>query len=309
MKLLFNYVIRRILYGLLIIFGVMTIVFFVIRILPGDPAIAALGENATDKAIEMLREKWGLNMPLWQQYKNYLFNIFHGDFGYSYSTRKSVAELIKYSYPFTIELGLASFFLAIIIGIPLGVITALKRNLMADYIGRGLSLLGISTPGFYLGILLMMFFSLRLHIFPSMGAGSISQLILPAFANGIGIAAYLTRLTRSSMLNVLRELYITTARSKGIPERLVIYKHALRNTLVTVITFLGVYTIVLLGGTVIIETVFSRPGLGRLIVASALQRDYMLLQGIMLVYALIVVFINIITDIVYAFVDPRIRLI
>ena len=142
-----------------------------------------------------------------------------------------------------------------------------------------------------------------------MGAGSISQLILPAFASGIGIASYLTRLTRSSMLNVLRELYVTTARSKGIRERLVIYKHVLRNTLVTVVTFLGVYTIVLLGGTVIIETVFSRPGLGRLIVASAMQRDYMLLQGIMLVYALLVVSINIITDIVYAFVDPRIRLI
>ena len=155
----------------------------------------------------------------------------------------------------------------------------------------------------------MMFFCLRLNILPSMGAGSISQLILPAFANGIGIASYLTRLTRSSMLNVLRELYVRTAKSEGIPERVVIYKYVLRNTLVMVITFLGVYTILLLGGAVITETVFSRPGLGLLLVASALQRDYMLLQGIMLVYTLLVVFINIITDIVYAFVDPRIRLI
>lgn len=305
---MFNYTIRRLLYGILIVFGVITIVFFVVRIIPGDPAVAALGEHATGEAIEMLREKWGLNLPIWQQYTNYLINLTQGDLGYSYATNKSVTELIVYAVPFTAKLGLASLFLAVIIGIPLGIITALKRNLMIDYIGRLVSLLGISTPGFYLGILLMLLFSVRLHILPSMGAGSFNQLILPAFARGIGIASYLTRLTRSSILNVLREMYVTTARSKGISEKLVIYKHVLRNALISIVTFLGVYTIVLLGGTVIIETIFSRPGLGRLLTASALQRDYMLLQAVVLVYALMVVFINIFTDVIYAFIDPRIRL-
>lgn len=283
-------------------------VFIVIRIVPGDPAIAALGEHATPDSIAMLREKWGLNLPLHQQYINYLIDILNGKLGYSYSTNKPVADLIKYAVPFTAEIAFASLVLSIIAGIPLGIVTALKRNQITDYIGRVFSLVGISTPAFYLGILLMLLFSVQLKLLPSMGAGSITQLILPSIASGIGIASYLTRLTRSSVLNISRELYVTTARAKGLPENKVVYKHIFRNTLVTVITFLGVYTIVLFGGTVIIETVFSRPGLGRLLTASALQRDYMLLQGVVLVYALFVTIVNLIIDIIYAFIDPRIRL-
>lgn len=305
---MFNYIIRRLLYGLLIVFGVVTVVFFIIRIVPGDPAIAALGEHATDESIEMLRAKWGLNLPLHQQYINYLIGLLNGKLGYSYSTNSSVTDLIKYAVPFTAEIAFVSLILAIIAGIPLGIATALKRNQITDYIGRVFSLVGISTPAFYLGILLMLLFSVQLKLLPSMGAGSIKQLILPSIASGIGIASYLTRLTRSSVLNISRELYVTTARAKGLPENKVVYKHIFRNTLVTVITFLGVYTIVLFGGTVIIETVFSRPGLGRLLTASALQRDYMLLQGVVLVYALFVAIVNLIIDIIYAFIDPRIRL-
>jgi ABC-type dipeptide/oligopeptide/nickel transport system permease component len=305
---LFNYTIRRLLFGVLIVFAVVTIIFFIIRLMPGDPAISALGENATEDSIRMLREKWGLNLPLWEQYYNYLVGLVHGDMGYSYSTSRPVIELVKNAFPFTIELSMGSLFFAIIIGIPLGIITSIKRNTIIDYLGRLLSLMGISTPAFFMGILLMLLLSVRFKLFPSMGAGSLSHLVLPAFAGGIGIASYLTRLTRSAILNISRELYVTTARSKGLPEKVVIYKHVLRNALVTVITFLGVYTIVTLGGTVIIEQVFSRPGLGRLIVAAALQRDYMLLQGVLLVYAVIVIFVNVITDLIYAFIDPRIRL-
>jgi ABC-type dipeptide/oligopeptide/nickel transport system permease component len=305
---LFNYTIRRLLFGLLIVFAVVTVIFFIIRLMPGDPAISALGENATEDSIRMLKEKWGLNMPLWEQYYNYMVGLVHGDMGYSYSTSRPVIGLLKNAFPFTIELSMGSLFFAIIIGIPLGIITSIKRNTIIDYLGRLLSLMGISTPAFFMGILLMLLLSVRFKIFPSMGAGSINQLVLPAFAGGIGIASYLTRLTRSAILNISRELYVTTARSKGLPEKIVIYKHIFRNALVTVITFLGVYTIVTLGGTVIVEQVFSRPGLGRLIVAAALQRDYMLLQGVLLVYAVIVIFVNIVTDLIYAFIDPRIRL-
>jgi len=311
---LLAYAIRRILISIPILLAVVTIVFLLIRVAPGDPATAALGDYASKSAVEALRERMGLNDPLYIQYVKFIYGLIKGDFGESLITSKSVASQIKYVLPYTLELTAAGIIIGAIFGIPLGILTALKRNTSIDYIGRIFSLGGLSVPAFYLGIILLFIFAVKLDIFPVVGGGDLSNfkdnlthLVLPALTLGLIMTAYVTRMARSSILNVLNEDYIRTAKAKGLTRRVVIYKHALKNALIPILAVIGVYSIVLIGSSVMTEIVFSRPGLGKMMVGAMKQRDYITLQSILVIYATFVVIINLITDLAYGLIDPRIR--
>jgi len=312
---MFNYIIRRFLQSIPILFIVLTLVFIIVRVLPGDPAVVALGDYASKEAVEALREKMGLNAPLWLQYLRFLKDLIKGNLGTSIITGYPVkAQLLKV-LPYSLELTFSAIFIGYLLGIPLGIPAAVRRNSLIDYFNRIFSLLGLSVPAFFLGIILMLLFSIKLKLFPVVGGGDLSNLssnlrhlFLPAFSLGLIMTAYITRMTRSSLLNILREDYIRTARSKGISEKAVILKHALRNALIPIVALGGVYAVVLIGSSVMTEIVFSRPGLGSLMVGAIKQRDYTTLQSVMVFYSVIVVILNLVTDLIYAWIDPRIKL-
>lgn len=306
--------IRRIILSVPILLAVVTLIFFLVRAMPGGPAVAMLGDYATPEAIEALEEEMGLNDPLPVQYFRFLGSLARGDLGSSQITGTPVAAEVARVLPYTLELAISSIIIGILLGVPLGVVTSLRRNSSLDYIGRTFSLSGVSLPSFFLGILLMFVFSIKLDLFPVMGGGdlldlrdNLRHLALPSLTLGLMMAAYITRTTRSSMLNVLGEDYIRTARAKGLPERKVIFGHALRTALIPVASFTGVYAIILIGNSVLVEVVFSRPGLGKMMVGAINQRDYLTLQSVMAVYAGLVVFTNLLTDLSYGLIDPRIR--
>ncbi|HSB06393.1 MAG TPA: ABC transporter permease [Thermodesulfobacteriota bacterium] len=309
-----NYIIRRIFQSIPILFVVLTLVFVVVRILPGDPAVAALGDYASRDAVQALREKMGLNVPLWLQYLRFLGDLCRGNLGTSIITGYPVAAQLMKVLPYSLELTFSAILFGFLFGIPLGIPAAVKRNSFIDYFNRVFSLMGLSIPAFFLGILLMLLFSIKLKLFPVVGGGDLSNLssnlrhlFLPALSLGLIMTAYVTRMTRSSLLNILREDYVRTARSKGISERIVLLKHALRNALIPIIALGGVYAVVLIGSSVMTEIVFSRPGLGSLMVGAIKQRDYTTLQSVMVFYSVIVVVLNLMTDLVYGLIDPRIQ--
>ncbi len=307
-------IIRRLLLAVPTLFAVVTIIFLVVRVVPGDPARAVLGDYASEETIAAYREQLGLNKPLWVQYKDYMVGLLRGDLGDSLITRQPAWDQIKVVLPHTLELTLAAIVLALALGIPMGVISARKRNTTTDYVTRVVSLAGLSAPAFYIGLLLMYFFGARLGWFPAIGAGSfddpvdnIHRLILPAITLGLVETAYVTRMTRSVMLNVLNEDYVRTARAKGLSERRVMQGHALRAAMVPIVSLVGIFTVGLIGGSVLTEQVFGRPGLGSRLVGATQQFDYNMIQAIMVVYAFIIVLVNIFVDIVYTLVDPRVR--
>lgn len=309
-----RYVVRRILVAFPTLLAVYTLVFLFIRVAPGDPAVAALGDYASAEAVQALRERMGLNAPLWVQYGATLLGYFRGDLGRSLITNIPIGSQIAAALPHTLELTFAGVLIGTVLGIPLGVIAAVHRNRLADYLSRVFSLTGISIPAFYLGILLILAFAVKLRWFPVMGAGEFSNpvenlrhLALPALTLGIIMTAFVARMTRSCFLNVLREDYIRTARSKGLSERVVILLHSLRNALVPIVAVLGTQTALLIGDSVMTEIIFSRPGMGKLIVQAMLQRDYIALQSLIVIYASLVVVINLLTDLSYGVIDPRIR--
>ncbi len=309
-----SYIIRRVLVAVPTLLVVLTLVFLLVRVAPGDPATAVLGQQASKQAIENLRRKMGLNQPLWQQYFQYLKGLVQGNLGKSLISRRPVGGQVLHALPFTLELTATGVFFGSLFGIPLGILTAIRRNTLVDYLGRVFSLAGLSIPAFYLGILLMMLFSIQLNLLPTVGGGQqanvsdlLYHLVLPGLTLGLIMTAYVTRMTRSSILNILRQDYVATARSKGLRERAVIYKHILKNALVPILSVLGVYSIVLIGSSVMTEIVFSRPGLGKLMVMAMKQRDYLMLQSLLTIYAGLVVIINLVTDLSYGFVDPRVR--
>lgn len=311
---MFNYAVRRILQSIPILLVVLTLVFVVVRVLPGDPAVAALGDYASKEAVHALREKMGLNDPLWRQYRGFLGDLFHGDFGTSLVNGYPVGDQIRKVIPYTLELTITAILFGYIFGIPMGISAAVRRNSFVDYFNRVFSLVGLSVPAFYLGVLLMYVFSIKLMWFPVVGGGelmdlkdNLRHLFLPALSLGLIMTAYVTRMTRSSLLEILREDYVRTARSKGLTRRIVLYKHALRNALIPIVALGGLYAVVLIGSSVMIEIVFSRPGLGKLMVGAIKQRDYTTLQSVMVFYAFIVVIINLLTDLVYGLIDPRIK--
>jgi ABC-type dipeptide/oligopeptide/nickel transport system permease component len=308
------YIVRRLLSAVVIVFISASLVFIAMRILPGDPALVVLGNEASAEAIAALRVKLGINMPLWEQYISFIWGSLRGDFGRSLLTRMPNSDAIARLLPFSIELAMASALIGILIGIPLGILTALKKDTIIDSSGRFFSILGFSMPAFYLGILMLLLFSLRLGWFPIIHSPKpgdlwdrLYKLALPALSLGIIQAAFVTRLTRGSMLEVLGEDYIRTARAKGLRDVVVNYKHSLRNALIPVVTAIGLYTSSLLGGAILTETVFNRPGLGKLLVGAMKQRDYTLVQSVILVFAVMVVLVNLMVDVSYAFIDPRIR--
>jgi len=302
-----GYIQRRLLLLVPVVWGVVTVVFSFIHLVPGDPVLAMVGENAQPADIARLRQQLGLNDPLHVQYFRYLAKLVRGDLGVSLHTGKPVIRTIIQRYPATIELALASLLLALIISIPLGVLSATKRNSPVDHFSMVLALLGISMPNFWLGPLLIILFSIKLNLLPVSGSGGLSHLILPAITLGTAMTALLTRMVRASMLEVMGQDYIRTARAKGLPERVVIYKHALKNALIPVVTIVGLQFGTLLTGAIITETIFAWPGLGRLTIQSISRRDYPLVQGCILMISLTYILVNLATDLLYTVLDPRIR--
>ncbi|MFN2200626.1 MAG: ABC transporter permease [Caldilineaceae bacterium] len=311
---MYKYIFGRMILGIPTLLAVLTLVFVIVRVLPGDPAQAALGDYASQEAVEALRTKMGLDKPLWSQYLAFLGGLVQGDLGNSLITGKSVAEQIRYVLPYSLQLTVASVLIGVMLGVPLGILTALRRNSAMDYLGRTFSLAGLSVPAFYLGILLLLIFAVRLGWFPVVGGGEqgdpqslIVHLVLPAMTLGMIMTAYVTRFSRSAMLNVMGEDYVRTARAKGLSERVVMVRHALRTALIPIMSIIGILTVSLIGSSVMTEIVFSRPGLGKMMVGAMKQRDYTTLQSVMVIYALIIVMINVLVDVLYGVVDPRVR--
>lgn len=311
---MFRHILRRLLLAIPTLFAVVTIIFLVVRVVPGDPARAVLGDYASEETIDAYREQMGLNESLFVQYKNYMLGLLQGDLGDSLVNRQPAWDQIQGLLPHTLQLALAAIIIALAVGIPMGVISAMRRNTPLDYVTRVVSLAGLSAPAFYIGLLLMYLFAARLGWFPAIGAGDFSdpadnlhRLVLPAVTLGMVETAYVTRMTRSVMLNVLNDDYIRTARAKGLVESKVMTGHALRAAMIPIVSLVGIFTIGLIGGSVLTEQVFGRPGLGSRLVGATRQFDYNMVQAIMVVYALIIVVVNIIVDIVYTYVDPRVR--
>lgn len=308
-----GFILRRLLEVVPTVLLVLTLVFFALRIMPGDPAIAALGEFAAPDAVERFREKLGLNQPLYTQYFAFLAQALTADFGHSMSNGASIGALLGQALPYTIVLALAATLIGIVIGLPLGAMTAVHRDGKIDAFGRLFALIGFSLPDFYFGVLLLLVFSLHLDWFPMLGGGKgfldqLHHLVLPAITLGLVMAAFVMRLTRSSLLEVLKRDYVRTARGKGVAERWVIFKHALRNALIPVTTGMGIYLLTTLSGTITVELVFSRPGLGTLLIGGVSARDYTLVQSGLVVFAFFVVVVNLLTDLLCAAIDPRITL-
>ena len=309
-----QYIVKRLLLAIPILVAVVTLVFFVVRMAPGDPAQVILGDSASQESLTALRTELGLDRPILVQYGEFLFSIIKGDLGNSIIRKQSINSMIAEVLPYTIELTLAGVLVGVILGLPLGVFSAVFRNSAADYGVRIMSLLGLSFPAFYSGILLLLAFAVYLGWFPVISdpdMGNMGErlymLVLPAMNLGLIMMAYVVRSARSSLLETLGEDYIRTAKAKGLPGFIILYKHALKNALIPVITIVGLYLGVLVGNSVLTEIVFNRPGLGKLILSALDERDYSLLQGLMVIYAFIIVLVNLITDLTYGLVDPRIR--
>lgn len=305
--IMIKYIIKRLLYLLPVLFGVSFIVFTLLYITPGDPAKMILGEQADAQAIETLREELGLNDSFLVQFGNYLKKIVtKGDIGTSYSTRRPVLTEILEVFPNTVKLAVASTVIAIIIGILFGIISAVKQYSLLDSFITVLALLGISMPMFWVGLLMILLFSVKLGWLPPSGLASAKHLIMPAIALGAQSIAVLTRMTRSSMLEVIRQDYIRMVRSKGQSESVIIFKHAFSNALIPIITIIGLQFGSLLGGAIITESVFSISGLGRLMIESIKNRDFPVVQGCVLFIALTFSIVNLVVDLLYTYVDPRI---
>ncbi len=299
---------KRLLFVLPVVWAVVTLVFLLIHIVPGDPVRNALGDNATEQQIIELKQKLGLNLPLSQQYVNYWRGVLHGDLGVSLiNPSDSVLEKIIGRYPATIQLALAGLAFAILVAIPLGVTAGRNQGRPIDSIASVVALLGISTPGFVLGPLMIYLFAIRLDLLPVSGRYGPEYLILPAITMGAPLSAFLTRMVRSSVIEEMNEDYVRTARAKGLNERQVIYKHVLKNGLIPVVTVIGLQFGVLLAGAIITEIIFSWPGLGRLTVEAINSRDYPMVQGCILMIAITYIIANLLTDFTYRLLDPRIK--
>ncbi len=290
-----------------VVLGVVCLVFLLVHLVPGDPVEMMLGENAQTADREALREALGLDKPIAQQLRTYLYNLGHLDLGRSFSSRRPIADLIAERAPATAELAVAGLLVAVLISFPLGSIAAVRKDTPWDQGAMAFSLLGVSVPNFWMGPVLILVFSLWLGWFPVSGRDGLASLVLPAITLGTALAAVLSRMVRSTLLEVLSEDYIRTARAKGLSERQVVLHHGLRNAMLPIITLLGLQLGTLLGGAVITETVFSWPGLGKLTIDAILRRDYPVVQACVLLISLTYVGVNILTDLVYAWVDPRIR--
>lgn len=302
-----RYAVRRLLLLIPVLLGVSLMTFAILHSIPGDPIVVLAPVDASEADLQALRNEFGLDQPLPVQYAVYVGNALQGNLGRSIRTRDPVAETLVRRLQFTLQLTLASVLFGVLMGVVAGVVAAMNQNTWIDHLIMITSLTLLSIPGFWLSLMLLLLFAGVLHWLPSGGAGTIQHLVLPVAVVSHGAAAVIARFTRSSMLEVIRQDYIRTARANGIPERFVVYKHALRNALNPVLTIIGLQFGFLLGGSAIIETIFSLPGVGRLMVNAIYTRDYPVIQGGILVIALSFVVVNLITDLAYAVVNPRIR--
>ncbi len=302
-----KYLLTRVAYTLPVVWLVVSVVFLLIHLVPGDPIQQMLGEGAAAADIQAARHAYGLDLPLPRQYVNYWKGVFHGDLGQSLRFNQNVGRLIVERYPFTLKLTLASLAVALLLSIPAGVRSARRRNRWDDRAISFASLLGLSFPNFALGPVLILFFAVNLGLLPVSGSGTFAHLVLPAITMGGALAAILTRMVRTSMVEELSQDYIRTARAKGLPESTVVYRHALRNAMVPVLTVIGLQFGALLAGAIVTETIFSWPGIGRLTIQAINTRDYYLVQGCILAIGLTYVAVNFVTDLLYSAVNPRIR--
>jgi ABC-type dipeptide/oligopeptide/nickel transport system permease component len=298
---------RRLLYTLPVIWLVVSLVFLLIHLVPGDPVAQMLGEGATPTDLDALRHQYGLDLPLSEQYLHYWRGVLKGDLGHSLRLNDSVTHLILQRYPYTLELTLAALVIALMAAIPAGILAALHRGKWRDNTVGVVSLFGLSFPAFALGPIAILLVSIKLGWLPVSGAGSPAHLVLPAITMGSGLAAILTRMVRTAMLEELGQDYVRTARAKGLPERTVLYRHALRNALIPIVTLVGLQFGALLAGAIVTETIFSWPGVGRLTITAISNRDYALVQGCILAVGLTYILVNLATDILYAVLNPRIR--
>jgi peptide/nickel transport system permease protein len=304
---MFQYVIKRLISTIPVLLGISLLLFFMLRALPGDPAQVLAGQMATQEDIEIMRHQLGLDRPIFVQYAAFLGRLARFDLGRSARTQNPVFHEVWARLPNTLLLAAVAITLACFLGIPAGIISAVRPYTLLDYLVTSTALFGMSMPVFWLGLMLVVIFSVMLHWLPAGGTGSWEHVILPSITLAAFVVAFIARMTRSSMLEVLSQDYTTTARSKGLKEQVVVVKHALKNALIPIITVVGLQFGMLLGGAVLTETVFAWPGLGRLIVDSILARDYPVIQGAILIFALLYILVNLIVDLIYAFVDPRIR--
>jgi len=284
-----------------------SVVFLLIHLVPGDPIQQMLGEGATASDIQALRHAYGLDVSIGHQYFNYWKGVLHGDLGRSLRLNQDVTQVIAQRYPWTLQLTIAAMIVALLISIPAGVRSARRRNGWDDRTLSFVSLLGLSFPNFALGPILILFFAIQLGLLPVSGSGTVAHLILPAITLGGSLAAILTRMVRTAMLEELSQDYIRTARAKGLSENVVVYKHALRNALIPVLTVVGLQFGALLAGAIVTETIFSWPGIGRLTISAISTRDYYLVQGCILTIGLTYVVVNFLTDFMYSLANPRIR--
>jgi ABC-type dipeptide/oligopeptide/nickel transport system permease component len=306
--LLSKYVVRRLIAIVALTFGISVIVFLIIRLVPGDPIIALLGTNAGDKdVVERLRQQLGLNLPMQVEYVRWMARVLHGDFGYSYGYQQSVSSLLAANFPATVQLTAASLALSVTFGMALGTIAALKRNRAADTLTMGLALTFMSIPSFWLGLLLILAFAVALPWFDVVGGTSLKGLVLPSVTLALGSIGFNARFFRSSIISARTQKHVITARAKGITRVQLFLRHVLRNALLPILTIVGLQVGQLLSGAVIVETVFSRPGIGRLLVQAILAKDYLTVQAVVLIIAVVYALTNFIVDLLYPVFDPRIE--
>ena len=301
-----KYFLHRFLEIIPILFIISILIFLFVHLIPGDPARLILGEEATAIDLKLTREKLGLDKPLLTQYSIFIGNLLRGDLGISMAADRPIMDILKRKFPPTLYLSLISMVWAVILGLVIGTISAVKRGKWQDYLGMFTAVSGISIPNFWLGLLLMEFFCVRLGWLPTMGYGNWKNFILPSLTLGAGIAAVIARFSRSSLMEVLREDYIRTARAKGLKEMVVLNRHAIRNSMIPVVTMIGLQFGFLLSGSIVVELVFSWPGVGRLMIDAIKARDYPVIQIVMLLFSVQFIFLNLLVDIVYAFLNPQI---
>ena len=303
-----RYILRRMVQAIPVLLGITLFTFLMSHLVPGDPVVIyAMGKPLSEEREAQIREQYGLDRPLWEQYRDYMADLLRGDLGQGLHDQRPVWDTIEEAIWPTLQLTVAGLTVALTLGVTLGILAALFHNSWLDSAAMVVALLGVSTPVFYLGLLLIFAFSFQIHLFPATGTGGWENLVLPALTIGFASAAFIARLVRSSMLEVLRQDYVTTARAKGVRERLVVVRHALKNAMIPVVTYFGIQLAGLLTGAVVTEQVFSRPGLGRVAVNAIGNRDFPLIQGTVLVTAIVYVLASLVIDLSYAFIDPRIR--
>jgi peptide/nickel transport system permease protein len=303
-----TYILRRFVQAIPVLFGITLFTFLITHLVPGDPVQLFAGDKAVSPELaEQIRHQYGLDQPLWKQYLDYLSDLLHGDLGAGLHSKRPVTDTIQEGLWPTVQLTLAGLAVAMTLGLTLGILAAIFHNTWLDSIAMVIALFGVSLPIFYLGLLMLFAFSFHYHLFPATGAGDWKHLVLPALALGFASSAYIARLARSSMLEVLNQDYTVTARAKGLKERAVVIRHALKNALIPTVTYMGIQLAGLLSGAVVTEQVFSRPGLGRITVDAISNRDYPLIQGTVLVIAVIYLAVSLLVDLSYAYLDPRIH--